>query len=426
WEVIFAPWVILDDLPCWAGAGAHHFVEGRIKICDGFYEDGDGEPIEPEVRGRALLHEMFHHTTNDFGLIRDRHPGKGCDDSGGFQAGTCYGFENALHLAEEHPNDAVTNNDNYAWFANMYGQSYLSPGQPFDPGADESPVILPCNRNGVCFPTDDTAPGCVPPPDPYAACADPSDPSLHGTLGCPCADVDIVKFEDVLKEGGYPDGAGSYLAHGVASGPGQYCEAFHDGTDVVCGKVESQGTEFPVCQACGLNTMLGCACTSNTDCDAVPADGPLRCWGLPGEGWAGSGGGICLPDDGTPAGRDRLAEMPWFCVDDCEAIAPGPGWPMGCVFDQSPSLGFAHGECVDMISCEGELAGVCEESTGRCDQDADACEVECLEAADCAAQGFPPYYVCNAATHSTPRCVPPACANPKSAVFGGPYCALFE
>ncbi len=38
----------------------------------------------------------------------------------------------------------------------------------------------------------------------------------------------------------------------------------------------------------------------------------------------------------------------------------------------------------------------------------------------------PPHYVCNAQFGSPGRCVPPVCANPKSAEFGGPYCALFE
>ncbi len=419
WEVIFAPWEILYGAPCWSGAAAHHWSEGTVVVCDSFYN-----AEFPVNRGRTLIHEMLHHTWNAFGLIRDTHVGKHCGANS-----KCYGTDDSLHVAEDHPKDAATNNDNYAWFAEIYGASYLHPGPLSD--EPDAPLISACNLVGVCFETDMSAPGCQPPPpgtDPYPGCSDPSDPSLFGTPGCPCDDVSIIKFEDTANEGGFPDGSGSYLAHGLTFGPGQYCESSTGGADAVCGTTVADGKAFPVCQVCGVDTMLGCGCDSNSACGGFEAtDGPLRCWGLGADGWGGGTlqPGTCLPDDGSPAGRERVSEMPWMCVDNCEALAPGQDWPMACVFDQT-SWEFDHGECVDLLGCDGLLPGECEASGRRCDQETDTCVDECVVSADCAQWGFPPHYECNAQFGAPGRCVPLACANPKSAEFGGPYCALFE
>ena len=421
WEVVFTPWQTAYAWPCWAGAIAHHWFEGTVVLCDPVFDPDPNAPYQdPIPRGSLLVHEMLHYTINAFGLIRDRHVGVHCGADS-----ACYGADDSLHLAADHPAHAATNNDNYGLFAQMYAASYLEPGPIGDD--PDAPVLPPCNQEGICFETDTTAPGCQPPPDAYDTCPDPNDPLLFGYPGCPCADVDIVKFEDTANEGGYPDGSGSYLVHGLTYGPGQYCTSATDGTDAVCGTTVINGVSYPVCQVCGVDTMLGCACQNHNECTTLEAsDGPLRCWGLQDDGWGPSPGGICLPDDGTPAGRERLSEMPWFCVDNCEALAPGQGWPMACVFDQSPDLDFPHGECVDLIGCGGLLPGECEASGRRCDQQADACVDECVFDSDCTKWGFPPHYVCNAQFGSPGRCVPPACANPKSAEFGGPYCALFE
>ncbi len=420
WEVVFTPWQTAYAWPCWAGAIAHHWFEGTVVLCNPAFDPAPDAPYQdPIARGSLLIHEMLHHTTNDFGLIRDRHAYVGC---GGDSA--CYGVDDALNLAENFPEEAATNNDNYGFFAQMYAASYLAPG-PIELNGDER-VVAPCNQEGICFETDTSAPGCQPPPDPYPTCPDPNDPLLFGYPGCPCADVSIVKFEDTASEGGYPDGSGSYLAHGLTHGPGQYCTSATDGTDAVCGTTVIDGVSYPVCKVCGVDTMLGCQCQSHDECHLPnDPDGPLLCWGLAEDGWAPSSGGICLPDDGTAAGRERVSEMPWMCVDNCDALAPGQSWPMACIFDQTV-LDFPHGECVDLIGCDGLLPGECEASGRRCDQQTDTCVDECVFDADCTKWGFPPHYVCNAQFGSPGRCVPPVCANPKSAEFGGPYCALFE
>lgn len=265
----------------------------------------------------------------------------------------------------------------------------------------------------------------VPDPPDYADCADVDDPSLFGHLGCRCADIDVLDFDEILADGGYPDGAGSFLEHGL-DGPGQYCrDDSGDGVnEVVCGRVTASGKHFPMCMLCGSDTILGCACQTDADCEGFE-DG-LSCVGsTASEGWAGGVGGRCLPDRGTASGREALEELRWFCLDNCDAIDGHAGAVGGCYFNQK-EIQVDHGTCVSTVDqCDGVPRAVCESEGLRCSDGGagpDTCDVECLVHADCQALGFPPDWVCDSAVSDTPHCVPPECADGDTWSF----CALYR
>ena len=95
---------------------------------------------------------------------------------------------------------------------------------------------------------------------------DPIPEECIGTPGCPCADIDLglnTSPEQLDEEGLFPDGAGSYLFHGTANGPGQHCFDGSIGLPLragVCGSEAFGSLEFPVCHVCGVDTQLGCPC----------------------------------------------------------------------------------------------------------------------------------------------------------------------
>lgn len=254
------------------------------------------------------------------------------------------------------------------------------------------------------------------PLNPYPNCDDPSDPANAGLVGCPCADIDIFQSDDVAGDGGEPDGKGSYLTNGLY-GAGQFCA----GSQTSCGATTFFGNAYPRCEACGVGTNIGCPCANHGDCQGVEAD--LSCWGLESDGWGDNGGGQCLPSANTPAGKEALEEMPWFCLDNCDAIDAYSNGMTACVFNQT-SLDFPHGECVDLLSsCPDMQPGECEESGWSCDF-SDSCEQECQEHSDCSAQGFPDWYLCDAqgdVTFMPAHCVPPECVNTSSS-----YCSLYR
>ncbi|WP_437596111.1 hypothetical protein WMF28_26365 [Sorangium sp. So ce590] len=269
----------------------------------------------------------------------------------------------------------------------------------------------------------------IPNPYEYGGCPDPENPAYFGTVGCPCADVDVVQAEDAAFDGGYADGAGSHVKNGLY-GLGQYCDdgtAATPGNQVVCGKVTRQGKDYPVCQECGEDTNLGCPCQLDSDC--VGLGESLSCWGSEQSGWGPSVGGKCLPDPGNSAGREAVSEMPWFCVDNCDAIDTYANGLTACVYNQLGGFSFSHGTCVNFLgSCEVEgvnLPGVCEEAGGYCDAE-DQCVSECIEDADCSGKGFPDWYKCDfSAGYEKGHCVPPGCAS-ANATLDASYCYLFR
>lgn len=256
-------------------------------------------------------------------------------------------------------------------------------------------------------------------PHEYSQCGDPDDPNEWGLEGCPCRDVVVSQFDDILLDGGFPDGAGSYVAHG-SYGPGQYCE---DDTNeqIVCGKIVKNGIdEYAECMKCGDKTMIGCSCETNADCD-FPDEPDLKCVGSPQEeGWPGSARGTCLPDPGTSDGQEALEEMRWFCLDNCDAIDGYASHVGGCYFDQWDTKA-DHGVCVNTLNtCDGISQGTCEAENQMVCRDAgppDVCEEECTSSAQCATLGFPSHYVCDNATFYPGHCVPPSCAGPSANPF---------
>ena len=122
--------------------------------------------------------------------------------------------------------------------------------------------------------------------------------------------------------------------------------------------------------------------------------------------------------------------MPWFCLDNCDAIDNYQDGVTGCIFEQlEGELEFAHGTCVDFLcSCEVDnvnLPGVCEQAGMRCNVE-NQCLPECEFSSDCAAIGFPSWYECDTAGGYTPgHCVPPGCAGPGP-IIDAEYCNLYR
>ena len=263
--------------------------------------------------------------------------------------------------------------------------------------------------------------GLIPDPYEYPRCS-----GQPGDLGCECKDIDIFKAEDVLADLGFADGAGSHLAHGV-NGTGQACDDSTSSSDapVVCGSLESGGHPWPVCMECGVDTNIGCPCEVDADCGGVEAD--LSCSGSEDKGWGRSGGGTCLPDPDVGDNKERLTEMPWFCMDNCDSIDSSDDGMTACVYNQLAGFDFAHGTCVDFLgSCEvediGSLPGQCEEQGMHCFVEDDQCRPECEKSEDCGALGFPDWFACD--MDGVAKCVPSFCAGPALPGVGS-YCALF-
>ena len=257
----------------------------------------------------------------------------------------------------------------------------------------------------------------VPDPFEYTSCLDPEDPSLAGDLGCPCADV--LDASDI--DGGFPDGAGSHLAHGPL-GSGQFCddsEATVDGNTVVCGRADKQGVGYPLCMECGIGTNVGCPCDLDGDCQGLE-DG-LRCSGSETDGgWpGGGGGGVCLPAPIGENGREALEEMPWFCLDNCQVLGTMQGWVTPVCLYRDGGVDLSHGHCVDLdMDTSYFMPGECEE-TNLVPGPADECVNECTVHADCPGLGFPATYFCDSGGH----CVPPECAG-NGVDFS--YCMLYR
>lgn len=293
-----------------------------------------------------------------------------------------------------------------------------------------------CDNSGfreICTDPPATPPGEQPD---FSDCSDPDhpdDPSVRGEPGCKCHDLEPLA--DVNEDGGFPDGAGSFLEVPFNSA-GQYCF----GSDHVCGDFNGAS----ICQECGVDTNIGCPCFAQSECEGVEEG--LRCWGADDEGWSSGSQGTCLPDGNDPVSREKLTEMPWFCLDGCASISPsGDPSATGCLYRQG-GFNLLHGECVDVIFTPGILiAGQCEDeqdsraqtsetvNLNKCGGEADlpggdiVCKPECQCHSDCPALGFPDDYGCSlfigTGGTSVGRCVPPECLNPKNDLIG--LCQLF-
>ncbi len=272
--------------------------------------------------------------------------------------------------------------------------------------------------------------------------SEPIPDDCAGAPGCPCVDLDIPLNADPASfdlEGRFPDGQGSYLFNGP-DGPGQYCRDASVGLPeggAVCEVASFMGIDFPVCRACGEDARFGCPCELDEQCDDGSSP-TLVCWASSDQGWAGSQPGRCLPGSGTAQGRDRLEEVPWFCLDNCGS----KGSNYRCIYDQlrdtPPGIDLPHAQCLD-VTC-GAPVGFCEElpEAAFCDVDATCpgvteeewsgcCVGECTTKQDCGALGYPDHYECDFATIGTTygHCVPPECASPPFYNGNQLYCRMF-
>lgn len=106
-----------------------------VELCERAFDDDQWDP--PEVLGGIIMHELLHFHRNSTGWLKDRH---GSDDDG-ICDGPCYLEPFAEALAQEAPNTAVVNIDNYRTWANathtLYTDGYCDDTDP-----------------GVCFPSD--------------------------------------------------------------------------------------------------------------------------------------------------------------------------------------------------------------------------------------------------------------------------------
>lgn len=273
--------------------------------------------------------------------------------------------------------------------------------------------------NGVD--TSPSGPHCIAPYT-YPDCAT-SPPELGaGEVGCPCTDLLPMTQNNAdlgWQDGYFADGQGSY----TATGDPQYC-LDTPGAPAVCGLVKNSNSSIyaPVCQVCGEDTMLGCPCDDDDECDGLDAE-DLDCFGAPANGWQGSKPGTCLPSASSVQGRQRLVDMPWFCLDNCGSKSGGGNNTYACLYDQlGPSYVADHGQCTDVAFCSAPTAH-CESAGDFCDPEAvcalewdDCCVAECSGNADCTGLGFPAFYACDAGS-----CVPGDCIGSFSQ-----YCSLYR
>jgi len=263
--------------------------------------------------------------------------------------------------------------------------------------------------------TSPSGPDCIGPYN-YPECVSNPPEFGAGDVDCPCTDALPLNSNSAYEadtDGLHGDGQGSYAETGSA----QYCF----GNDVVCGLDRIGGSSLfaPVCQACDEDTMIGCACSNEEQCNNGLDDELLSCFGAPANAWPGSKPGICLPSAGSPQGRDRLVDMPWFCLENCGS----KGSNYTCLYDQlAPGIDNDHARCVETSACSAP-SGFCEQAgatmcdvEASCANDWQQCCVDECTATDNCTIGFPDFYACSAGA-----CVPPECNGSFS-----DYCQLYR
>ncbi|HEU4389746.1 MAG TPA: M35 family metallo-endopeptidase, partial [Blastocatellia bacterium] len=95
--------------------GGYHSPIGTIVTCPPFWDRANDPSVDKDDRlddsARSLVHETFHWLSVDSRYVTDLHLGK-----------KYYGHDRARDLAENKPDEAIYNNDNYAWFAYFVGR----------------------------------------------------------------------------------------------------------------------------------------------------------------------------------------------------------------------------------------------------------------------------------------------------------------
>lgn len=145
--------------------------------------------------------------------------------------------------------------------------------------------------------------------------------------------------------------------------------------------------------------MIGCPCTSEYQCNNGLDVELLGCHGAPANGRGGSDPGVCLPSASSVQGRDRLVDMPWFCLDNCGA----KGSYYACLCDQlAPSIENDHARCVEAVACDTP-AGSCESGGAMCSVEASCafdwgqcCVAECSTDLDCGMLNLSDFHECSA------------------------------
>lgn len=268
----------------------------------------------------------------------------------------------------------------------------------------------------------------------YPDCEAPSPEQGAGFPGCPCADLEAISDpSDLLADGHFPDGSGSYVQNG-AGASGQYCVDQPNGltNQAVCGFRPYLGGDVAICELCGVDTLWGCACETDADCTEAGLDGgvTLACLGSPESGFQGDRPGTCLPSAGTQGGRDLLVDQAWFCLDNCGSKGSFDQ-QYACAFDQFPNALQPHGECTDVAFCSTVQTGYCEAAGLFCvpdatcsGDDANCCKPECGSKTDCELLGFPDHYQCDVVSGGVGKCVPDECIGEK--IVSQAYCALYR
>lgn len=261
----------------------------------------------------------------------------------------------------------------------------------------------------------------------YPTCDFPNPFDGEGQPGCPCADVAHTLNESQFGDDGYyPDGTASYAFHGLP-GTGQFCDdsVLGAGGEAVCNARAGDGA--PLCQVCGEDTMLACACSTDAECQAL-GDSTLVCWGGEDQSWPGVARGRCMPAADTPTGKSVLDENPWICLESCTSRGGGDPDRFVCMYDQREYAPMSHAQCVDVVGCTAP-AGWCEQSGSLCDTEQvcaieydDCCVAECTSDQDCHDLGFSTNYVCDGL--GLPGfCVPPGCEFPEA---DQEFCDMFR
>ncbi len=151
----------------------------------------------------------------------------------------------------------------------------------------------------------------------------------------------------------------------------QYCDNFTADGEMVCNDDDG----FGVCERCGIDTMTGCRCDSEDDCDNF--DIGLGCFG------EDFGRGFCWDEnEGSPVFHceegdcsnigDRFQNAPYYCSQEIDEIPEATCIPFNCSRPQA-------------LPCAGQDL--------ICNAAGDACANQCLE--DDACVNYPPGYGCS-------------------------------
>jgi CubicO group peptidase (beta-lactamase class C family) len=246
------------------------------------------------------------------------------------------------------------------------------------------------------------------PPASYAACGFEDDDCSGGTcsgaegdcLGGPCKITDAGDYDSALEDplntqGGefHPDGNFRDMQSNL-----YFCRQDGD-THMVC--IDDDG--WGVCKRCSsmdgeLNTLIGCPCSSDEQCESAVEPG-LGCFGED----FGGGTGFCWDSqDGPPQ---------WQCPEGICGMAPYYGNDtMYCEHYPEPG---GPARCQPWGACNPILARVCAAGKRICEQnplgctEAECCVEGCEEDAQCGEDfGWPPDYEC-ADTSDGLQCVGP-------------------